>query len=250
MVFKVLLNILLVLISTFGFLFAFVAAGSLMTFLSYIPSPKVNVSEVHWTTATIWALTVNTSLLCLFMFQHSAMAKPFFKRALYTSGLQVAERSIYVIATSIALQCVTQYWQPIPWLSLWHIDTSGRVLWTVFTVVHCFAWCVIYIGTLMMDIGEMFGIKQVYYSLCGLPDPLTFKSRELRRFYLHMRHPSFIGFCALLWIYPVMSLDRVLLAGLWTIYMMVAWNVDRFDYQYQCQQLRRKQYKVNSKLMY
>lgn len=47
MVFKVLLNILLVLISTFGFLFAFVAAGSLMTFLSYIPSPKVNVSEVH-----------------------------------------------------------------------------------------------------------------------------------------------------------------------------------------------------------
>jgi hypothetical protein len=32
------------------------------------------------------------------------MAKPFFKKAIYSSGLQVAERSIYVIATSFALQ--------------------------------------------------------------------------------------------------------------------------------------------------
>lgn len=54
-------------------------------------------------TATLWALTVNTSLLCLFMFQHSAMTKPLFKRALYSVGLQVAERSIYVISTSFIL---------------------------------------------------------------------------------------------------------------------------------------------------
>jgi hypothetical protein len=38
------------------------------------------------------------------MFQHSAMAKPLFKKALYSLGLQVAERSIYVIASSIVLQ--------------------------------------------------------------------------------------------------------------------------------------------------
>ncbi|XP_023724670.1 nurim homolog isoform X1 [Cryptotermes secundus] len=245
MIYKILFSVLLVLISGFGFIFAFVTVGSLISFLSYIPSPKVDVSQIPETT-TLWALTVNTSLLCLFMFQHSAMTKPLFKRALGSLGLQVAERSIYVIATSFILHALIQFWQPIPWISLWHIDTSGTALWTVFTAVHCGAWCIIYIGAIMMDLGEMLGIKQVYYNLRGLPDPITFKSRELQRLYLHMRHPSFTGFCILLWIYPFMSLDRVLLAGLWTLYMMVAWNVDQFDYQYQCHQLRRK----HSKLTY
>jgi hypothetical protein len=61
-------------------------------------------SFVSDSTTTLWALTVNTSLLCLFMFQHSAMVTPFFKRALYAARLQVAERSIYVITTSFVLQ--------------------------------------------------------------------------------------------------------------------------------------------------
>jgi len=63
--------------------------------------------------------------------------------------------------TSYWLQSVIQYWQPIPWISLWHVDTNGTILWAAFTLVHCFAWFVIYIGTLMMDIAEMLGIKQV-----------------------------------------------------------------------------------------
>ncbi|PSN33492.1 Nurim [Blattella germanica] len=178
------------------------------------------------------------------MFQHSAMAKPLFKRAVYSSGFQVIERSIYVIMTSVVLQCVMTFWQPISWIKIWDIDSSGTLFWTLYTAVHCFAWCVIYIGTLMMDIPEMLGVKQVYYNLRGLPDPMTFKSKELQRFYLHMRHPSFTGFCLLLWFYPVMSLDRLLLAGLWTLYMMVAWNVDHFDYLYQSQQLKRKQFEM------
>lgn len=240
-----LFKLLLVFISGFGFVFAFITVRSVMSFLSIIPSSNVDAVQIRGST-TLWALTVNTSLLCLFIFQHSAMVTPFFKRALYAARLQVAERSIYVIATSFVLQCVIQYWQPIPWISLWHVDTSGTVLWTAFTLMHCCAWCIIYIGTIIMDLGEMLGIKQVYYSLRGLPDPITLKSRDLQRLYLHMRHPSFIGFCILFWIYPFMSLDRILLAGLWTLYMILAWNVDQSDYEYQCQQLRKK----HSKLMY
>ena len=34
-------------------------------------------------------------------------------------------------------------------------------MWSVFTAVHCSAWSVIYIGTLMMDIAELLGVKQV-----------------------------------------------------------------------------------------
>jgi hypothetical protein len=38
------------------------------------------------------------------MFQHSAMAKPLFKKMLCSLGLKVAERSIYVITSSFVLQ--------------------------------------------------------------------------------------------------------------------------------------------------
>jgi hypothetical protein len=41
------LSVSLAFISGFGFLYAFVAAGSLMTFLSYIPSLKVDISEIQ-----------------------------------------------------------------------------------------------------------------------------------------------------------------------------------------------------------
>ena len=54
-----------------------------------------------------------------------------------------------------------KYWQPITWVKLWHIDTSGTLLWSAFTVIHGFSWGCIYIGTLMMDIAELLGVKQV-----------------------------------------------------------------------------------------
>jgi hypothetical protein len=47
MTYKVPFSVLLVLISGFGFIFAFVTVGSLISFLSYIPSPKVDVSQIH-----------------------------------------------------------------------------------------------------------------------------------------------------------------------------------------------------------
>jgi hypothetical protein len=47
MIYKASFSVLLVLISGFGFIFAFVSVGSLISFLSYIPSRKVDVSQIH-----------------------------------------------------------------------------------------------------------------------------------------------------------------------------------------------------------
>ena len=52
------------------------------------------------------ALLINTGLLLLFGLQHSVMARPGFKRWI-TRGLpQSAERSTYVLATSVTLMVV------------------------------------------------------------------------------------------------------------------------------------------------
>jgi len=47
MAYKAVLNILLVLISGCGFIFAFVVGGSLVSFLSYIPSQKPDVPAIR-----------------------------------------------------------------------------------------------------------------------------------------------------------------------------------------------------------
>jgi hypothetical protein len=46
MIYKGPSSVLLVLISGFGFIFAFVTVGSLISFLSYIPSSKVDISQI------------------------------------------------------------------------------------------------------------------------------------------------------------------------------------------------------------
>lgn len=89
-------------------------------------------------------------------------------------------------------------------------------------------------------------MPQVYYDITGLFTPLLYKSRNLGRLYGHIRHPSFLGLTIILWATNVMSLDRLLLSILWTLYMYVAWNTDAQDVAYQRNQFGRKRHEMLS----
>lgn len=69
---------------------------------------------------------------------------------------------------------------------------------------------------------------------------MCYKSKQLRTLYSHIRHPSFVGLSVVLWAINIMSLDRLLLAVLWTLYMYIAWNTDHKDIMYHKCQLGRK----------
>ncbi|KFM72683.1 Nurim-like protein, partial [Stegodyphus mimosarum] len=132
-------------------------------------------------------------------------------------------------------------WQPIPDWTVWEIVTSKHVLlWWFFSIVHGIAWMAIYSGCFIMDVTELLGVKQVYHHLKGWPKPMNLKSEGLRRFYSHMRHPSFSALAVILFIHPVMHLDRLLLAYTCTIFMLLHFKVDEIDYTYQRRMLQRK----------
>lgn len=83
-------------------------------------------------------------------------------------------------------------------------------------------------------------IPQVYYHCLGMGDPLAVKSSRAIRLYSHLRHPVYLEFLLILWAVPCLSLDRLLLALLFTTYLTCAHSLDQQDYVYLRAQLDKK----------
>lgn len=199
--------------------------------------------------SVVWLLIVNMSLLSVFMLQHSLMASDFVKRLFLKLQMDYMERSIYNVASAASLHLLINHWQIVPSISWWKIDTfSNDILWYIFTSCHVLAWSIVYSGMLMMDISELIGLKQVYYKFSSRPSPMSMKSKGLIRYYSHMRHPSLTGFLIILWIYPYMTLDRIMLGSILSVYMALMWNIDDEDYNYHASLVRRKEAELYSAL--
>lgn len=132
------------------------------------------------------------------------MATKFLKGFFCKYNIEDIERSIFNLCSSAILHYLILEWKPIPW-AIWSFDgTENNSVWIISTFFQTVGWCIVYCGCCMMDLSELAGLKQVYYSISGRPHPMTIKSRELQRYFIHMRHPSFTGFFIILWAYPVM----------------------------------------------
>lgn len=202
----------------------------------------VSSNEDDSNVSLLWPLTTDICLLSIFMFQHSFMATEFVKSLFYKFHVDYMERSIYNVVSAMTLHLLINKWEVISSIALWKIDTScNDVSWFTFTTLHLLAWIIIYSGCLMMDLSELAGLKQVYYKFSSRPSPVKMKSDGLLRYYSHMRHPSLIGFLIIFWIYPYMTLDRLLLASIITIYMGLMWTIDKEDYDYHAHLVKLKQ---------
>ena len=66
----------------------------------------------------------------------------------------------------------------------------------------------------------------------GLDKPLRYVVPGLRVFYSHMRHAGPTCLLILLWVHPIMTADRMLLAVILTIFMTCAHKVTDVDYEF------------------
>lgn len=195
--------------------------------------------------STLWSLLIDTMLIIIFVFQHSIMVNKLIKHTFYRLSIDHLSRSIYNACSSASLHFLINKWQQTPSVTIWKFEISNEAVWIIFSSLHVFVWSIIYSGCIMMDIAELCGLKQIWYRVSKRNNPLDTKSRELCRYMRHMRHPSFIGFLAILWIYPIMSVDRVLLATILTMYMALLWTIDSEDYNYHIRYFRQKQIELS-----
>lgn len=134
------------------------------------------------------------------------------------------------MTSCLSLKLLMLLWLPLDSHILWAIKEGSPLSWTLATI-HIVCWASIYIGCIISDLGELAGIKQVW-SGAESSTYNSSKSSQLEHFLQHMRHPSLVALSVILWFYPIMTLDRAVLALIFTIYPFGWFKTQVEDYKY------------------
>lgn len=162
------------------------------------------------------AAAIDAGLLVLFGLQHSVMARAGWKARLHRLVPPHLERSVYVVASSLALGLLIGLWQPIPAM-VWQAQSplAATLLWAVYAG----GWLLVVASTWMIDHYELFGLAQVWRRWRGLAAPAEdFRTPYL---YRYIRHPLYFGFLLAFWATPQMSAGHLLFAIGMTAYIVI-----------------------------
>jgi protein-S-isoprenylcysteine O-methyltransferase Ste14 len=169
------------------------------------------------------ALGADVALLLAFALQHSIMARPAFKRWWTRMVPEAAERSTYVLASSIAVGALFAFWEPMGGV-VWQSEGAVR---TAMIGLYLFGWALLLYTTFLIDHFDLFGLKQVWRKLAG---------REYRApqfytpsLYKLVRHPLYIGWLTIFWAAPTMTVSHLVFALVTTAYILFAIRLEERD---------------------
>jgi protein-S-isoprenylcysteine O-methyltransferase Ste14 len=170
------------------------------------------------------ALAINLGLLSLFAVQHSVMARKGFKRLLTKVIPESAERSTYVLASSLALIFLFWQWRPLGGV-VWNVENEiGRA--ALLTGFAC-GWALVLLATVVINHFDLFGLRQSWRGFQGLPQaPVRFTTPLLYRI---VRHPLYVGWFFAFWCTPTMTVTHLLFAVVASAYILVAIQFEERD---------------------
>jgi protein-S-isoprenylcysteine O-methyltransferase Ste14 len=205
-----------------SYLLALVTLLYAIGFVSGLAVPKTIDSGA--TGPIVEAVIVNLLLLSVFAIQHSVMARKPFKRWWTQFVPETAERSTYVLFSSLALILLFWQWRPMPAV-VWHIENAqlaGAVMGLSFV-----GWLIVLTSTFLIDHFELFGLYQVTNHFTGRPMP----EPDFRTpfYYKFVRHPLYLGLIIAFWAAPTMTVGHLLFAAVSTAYIFVGIMLEERD---------------------
>ena len=184
-----------------------------------VPTSLDGTPAMDFTTA----LLIDLGLLGLFAIQHSVMARPAFKRWFTKWIPDTAERSTYVLLSSLALIAMFAGWQPLGG-EIWNVTSPLReMLWGGFA----FGWLLVLFSTFLINHFDLFGLRQVWLQLMGRAySPLEFRTPGP---YAYVRHPLYVGWFFAFWCTPTMTISHLVFAIATTGYILIAIQLEERD---------------------
>ena len=176
------------------------------------------------TLALVPALAINLALLALFAVQHSVMARPAFKRWWTRYVPEPAERSTYVLFSSLALIALFAFWQPLGG-QVWKVEHPGSQ--ALLYAGYAFGWVMVLVATFLTSHTDLFGLRQVWMHFRQQPyTPLEFVTPLPYRI---VRHPLYVGWLFVFWSTPDMTVSHLLFAVMTTAYIVIGATLEERD---------------------
>lgn len=163
------------------------------------------------------ALLIDLGLLVAFALQHSGMARPTFMHWWTRIVLEWAERSTYVLLSSLAMIAMFVLWEPMGGV-IW--SATGDAANAILLGLNAVGWLVLLYATFLIDHFDLFGLAQSWGRWTG-------GARRIQQFhtpglYRYVRHPLYVGWLMIFWAAPVMTLAHLVFALGATAYILVA----------------------------
>ena len=187
-------------------------------------NPWLNGIDSGETGNIFMAVVVNLGLVVLFGFQHSIMARPWFKRWLSRYVPEAAERSTFLLATAVAVLLLCVSWQSMPAI-IWKAESA--YLYYGLLALGLGGWVLVLYSTFLISHFDLFGLRQVWLYFRGRPyTPLQFKEKAL---YRYVRHPIMTGAFVGIWFTPVMTVGHLLFAIGMSVYVLIGVHHEERD---------------------
>lgn len=170
------------------------------------------------------AVLVNAGLLAVFALQHSVMARKGFKQRLTRFIPEAAERSTYVLLSSLALILLFWQWQPMGGV-IWAVESGAASL--VLQGIFVLGLVIVLVSTFLINHFDLFGLRQVTLFLQG--KPYTRLRFNTPFFYKYVRHPLYFGWLLFFWATPVMTAAHFFMAAMTTAYILIAIQLEERD---------------------
>ena len=162
--------------------------------------------------------------LCMaFFVQHSTMIRKSFRKRLVRLIPEAYSGAFYTIASSIVLFLLIVFWQESACLLAMH---HNGVRWFLralyFLSIAGFVW-----GVKALGLFEPFGLKAIIAHLRG--SRITIEPLAARGPYRWVRHPLYLCMLVMIWTYPDLTADRLLLNVLCTVWIIVGTLLEERD---------------------
>jgi len=158
---------------------------------------------------------VDSLLAAQFAVLHSAMLWPSNRAWLNRQMPPELGGSFFCAASCVSLFVTMEFWRSSP-TPIWHVEgATGWVVSSLFLV----SWSALTYSLWLTGFGHQTGFSPWWAYVRKRPTPR--RAFAPKGAYRLIRHPVYLSFLGLVWFNPLMTVDRMTLALLWTTHIFV-----------------------------